>query len=67
MKMQREFKVEQSKRDYEMQLALVRVELGKLPYMQLEQAKILKNFNELMFNYHSLIETTLVKYHADKV
>uniref|UniRef100_A0A915BXW8 BAR domain-containing protein n=1 Tax=Parascaris univalens TaxID=6257 RepID=A0A915BXW8_PARUN len=66
-KMQRTFKAEQTKRDYEMQFALVKAELRKLPTIQIEQAKCLKCFNELMFNYHSRMEALLVKHRADKV
>ncbi|VDM49857.1 unnamed protein product [Toxocara canis] len=66
-RMQRTFKAEQTRRDYEMQLGLVKAEFRKLPAIQIEQAKCLKNFNELMFNYHSQMETLLVKHRADKV
>ncbi|VDM92216.1 unnamed protein product [Litomosoides sigmodontis] len=59
------FKLEQSRKDYEMQLALA--DLHKIPAVLIDQAICLKHFNELMFNYHKQMEEVLKKFGAEKI
>ncbi|VDO53478.1 unnamed protein product [Brugia timori] len=61
------FKVEQSRKDYEMQLALVKADLRKIPAILIDQATCLKHFNELMADYHKQMEEVLEKFGAGKV
>ncbi|MCP9261221.1 hypothetical protein DINM_004607 [Dirofilaria immitis] len=61
------FKLEQYRKDYETQLALVKADLRKIPAIQIDQAICLKRFNELMFDYHKQMEEVLKKFGAEKV
>lgn len=61
------FRIEQFKKEYETQLALVKADLNKIPAIQIDQAICLKNFNDLMYNYHRQMEEVLEKYGAGKV
>ncbi|KAL3994196.1 BAR domain family protein [Acanthocheilonema viteae] len=61
------FKLEQSRKDYEMQLALVKADLRKIPTILIDQAICLKHFNELMSDYHKQMEEVLKKFGAEKI
>uniref|UniRef100_A0AAF5PWM4 BAR domain-containing protein n=3 Tax=Wuchereria bancrofti TaxID=6293 RepID=A0AAF5PWM4_WUCBA len=61
------FRMEQSRKDYEMQLALVKADLRKIPAILIDQATCLKHFNELMTDYHKQMEEVLQKFGAGKV
>uniref|UniRef100_A0A1I7VEC9 BAR domain-containing protein n=1 Tax=Loa loa TaxID=7209 RepID=A0A1I7VEC9_LOALO len=67
METAKNFKLEQSRKDYEMQLALVQADLRKIPTILIDQAICLKRFNELMFEYHKQMEEVLKKFGAEKV
>ncbi|VDN03224.1 unnamed protein product [Thelazia callipaeda] len=61
------FKVEQCKKDYETQLAMVKADLRKIPAIQVDLSICLRHFNQLMFDYHKQMEEVLDKFGAGKV
>ncbi|CAG9535527.1 unnamed protein product [Cercopithifilaria johnstoni] len=63
----RSFKLEQSRKDYEMQLALVKADLRKIPIVLVDHAICLKHFNQLMSDYHKQMEEVLKKFGAEKI